>query len=164
MMILWALFGIAAIVVVSTWAWRLQMRAMHVVGLRLASMAGKPGTLVDVELTAVLPDHHSTLLIAFRPAGMRVRPDHDSSSLPPASTLVLSLPDDQQTLARLTRWQTSAAPILLWRDATGEQVEFSQMQTHQTVRLRVQDQAIADGPRKNSVNGPPTDVKNATNN
>jgi hypothetical protein len=85
--------------------------------------------------------------------------------VPASSTLVLDLPDDEHVaLARLQRWQTSAAPVLLWRDPKGEQVELSQMQTRQSVLLRVREQTGTQLPRINSVNTPGSDVKNVSNN
>jgi hypothetical protein len=165
-MILWFLSGMVIIAAVSTWAWRFQMRALKVAGLRLAHLAGKPGTLVDVELTAVIADHspgdHASVLLAFRPAGLS---GHPASAVPASSTLVLDLPDDEHVaLARLQRWQTSAAPVLLWRDPKGEQVELSQMQTRQSVLLRAREQTGTQLPRINSVNTPEGDVKNVSNN
>ena len=143
MILVWAVFGVVVIAGVGRWAWRFQMRAMNLVGFALGRRAGQPGTLVDVELTAVLPDHNGSVLIAFRPAGMKVDRRHASHQLPPASNLVLGLLDDEQiALARLTRWRSSAAPLLLWRDPTGDLVELSQLQTGQSVRLPVHTSAI----------------------
>jgi hypothetical protein len=166
MMILWFLSGIVIVAVVSTWAWRFQMRAMKVAGLRLAHLAGKPGTLVDVELTAVIADRHPgdrpSVLLAFRPAGLA---GHPASALPASSTLVLDLPDDEHVaLARLQRWQTSAAPVLLWRNPKGAQVELSQMQTRLSVQLQVRESTVVEPSRINSVNTSDGDVKNVSNN
>jgi hypothetical protein len=95
--------------------------------------------------------------MAFRPAGLKVRPGRDPAALPPATTLVVDLPDDEQVaLARLQRWQTSAAPVLMWRDPQGELVELSQIQTGYSVRLRCQ--------RIKPVNADDVNVKKSSNN
>jgi hypothetical protein len=136
-MFLWLFIMLPIGFVVAGWAWRFQLRALHVTGLRLSQMAGVHGTLVDVELTSVLAEQ-SSVLIAFRPSGMRLHPSHCGGTLPPPSTLVLALEGDGQVaVARLKRWEVSTAPLLLWRDPSGDMIELSQIQTGQRLCLPV---------------------------
>jgi hypothetical protein len=131
---------------VGGWAWRWQLATLHAVGLRMAQLAGTPGTLVDVELTAVLA-RGASVLVAFRPAGMKVRPGLTPSARPAPTTLVLALDEEHDlVLGRLKRWEASAAPLLLWRDLSGDTVELSQVHTGQRLCLPVLAAKVPDSP------------------
>ena len=145
-MILVIAIALPVAVLVGGWAWRWQLATLHAVGLRMAQLAGTPGTLVDVELTAVLA-RGATVLLAFRPAGMKVRPGMTPSARPAPTTLVLALGEERDlVLGRLKRWEASAAPLLLWRDLSGDTVELSQIHTGQRLCLPVLAANVPDSP------------------
>lgn len=124
---------------VARWAWRYQQRVLAVTGSGLARAAGRPGTVVDVQLTTALVDE-SQVLVGFRPAGVPNGhgPDRSGVAAGSSGSLLMAVDGDTQAnLARLRRWEASGVMLVMWRDRRSGRVELTHMRSGQRVVLSV---------------------------
>jgi hypothetical protein len=157
-MVLWLILSVPLVFLVAGWAWRYQHRLLCVTATGLDVIAGRPGAVVDVQLTSVLVDE-SKVLVGFRLAGTVTglqgrpgpvtglqgrphgRPGPHGPGLAPGrhrQSLLFALgPDARVDLARLHRWQAGGVSVVMWRDRDGGRVELSHVRSGQQVKLSV---------------------------
>jgi hypothetical protein len=107
----------------------------------MARVAGRPGTVADVQLTSLMADG-ATVLLGFHAAGI-IRPGGRVRQ-----SLLISL-DGDGDLALLRHWEASGVPVVLWRDKDGRLAELSLVRTGQQVGFSVvpRQSAMENAPR-----------------
>jgi hypothetical protein len=116
---------------VARWAWRLQLRALDVLGPGLALSAGVSVSARTARLASVMV-LDDTLLV-----GLRSDDELATVALEGA---------DRTCLDRLEHWRVSDASVLVWTDPVAEEVELWQLHTGQCVRLAMAGRTTADIP------------------
>jgi hypothetical protein len=138
-MVLWLIVLSPLIFLVSGWAWRYQLRVLNVTRAGAARVAGRPGTVTDVQLTSVLIDG-PIALIGFEAATTASHAGPSSLAPTPRhrQSLVVSLdPDAEACIAALQEWEASGVPVVMWRDGSGGRLELSLLRSGQRVGLCV---------------------------
>jgi len=124
---------------VARWAWRLQVRALELLGPGIAKAAGAPDQARMAEVVSVLVDDDS-VLVGLGPARALSGRRRDGTARICESSVVLSVGErDQAPVARLARWQAAGAQVLVWRDGAQGTIELCQLQSGRSVRLPVVD-------------------------
>lgn len=126
----------AVMIVVATWAWRLHLRGLALVGPGLVREAGITMGAVTARVSTVLTVGDD-VLVGIRTTSPVPRHGHAAGSREERdSTTVLYLTGrEPEFVARLQRWQVSRAPLLVWPDTGDGPVELHQLHTGQHVSL-----------------------------
>jgi hypothetical protein len=138
-MIFWLIFLSPVVFLASGWAWRYQLRVLHLTGAGTAHIAGRPGTVADVQLTSVLVDGPSVIICFQAAAASRQSgPSPLVSALRHGQNLVVCLDAGAEVdVAALREWEAGEVPLVMWRDGSGDRVELSVLRTGQRVALSV---------------------------